>query len=512
MIPRMVQPIVALSLLSVLLVTCTDQEAPRASAVEPVAFAVSCQAVVTAGTLSCGSGAGGPTVTPGLGRSVILGGQGTYVQLTSSGTAYNSITQIFSSNVTVQNLTVQPMNSTDGTTADTGGVKVLFNSGPTVTSGSGAVTVGNADGTGTFTQSSQPFFRYSSGAVLAAGSTTASKTWQFNVPTTVVSFGFTVFVTAQLPADSSVLRWVSVSSPTTQTLRAVRINCVGCPVATAWAVGDSGTVLYYDGAIWSTVTTGLPNIHKINLYALRNTGSAGLWAVGDSGKIAYSANDGVTWNYLANPAPDTALFAIDEVGSGADTLYAVGVGGVIIRSTNGGTTWSRQTSGTTDTLFKTGGPSSHDVYAGGQAGTLLHYDGTTWSPDLTGSAASLHDGDGAGDVNGLTDLWFVGTGGTILHSATGASGTWTPQPSGATQDLFGLLGNHSLYVSDPIGKTDVFAVGSGGTIVHWNGLAWSPMVSGTSANLTAITFGGNQAPFIDWWAVGSGGKILHGIR
>ena len=59
MIPRMVQPIVALSLLSVLLVTCTDQEAPRASAVEPVAFAVSCQAVVTAERCRAGRGRGG---------------------------------------------------------------------------------------------------------------------------------------------------------------------------------------------------------------------------------------------------------------------------------------------------------------------------------------------------------------------------------------------------------------------------------------------------------------------
>src|SRR5947199_9004305 len=94
MIPRMVQPIVALSLLSVLLVTCTDQEAPRASAVEPVAFAVSCQAVVTAGTLSCGSGAGGAAVPPGLARSGMLGGQGTYVQLISGATAFTPIPQI----------------------------------------------------------------------------------------------------------------------------------------------------------------------------------------------------------------------------------------------------------------------------------------------------------------------------------------------------------------------------------------------------------------------------------
>jgi len=68
---------------------------------------------------------------------LIVGGQGALVRLASSGTTYNAGTQAFASDVTVENLIAQPMNTTDGTTPDAGGIKVFFHSGPTVTGGAG---------------------------------------------------------------------------------------------------------------------------------------------------------------------------------------------------------------------------------------------------------------------------------------------------------------------------------------------------------------------------------------
>ena len=72
------------------------------------------------------------------------------------------------------------------------------------------------------------------------------------------------------------------------------------------------------------------------------------------------------------------------------------------------------------------------------------------------------------------------------------------------EDLFGANGN---------GQTDQFAVGSSGTILHWNGVSWSAMASGSTANLKAVASeeSGN-GNLVDVWAVGSGGTILHGIR
>jgi len=52
---------------------------------------------------------------------------------------------------------------------------------------------------------------------------------------------------------------------------------------------------------------------------------------------------------------------------------------------------------------------------------------------------------------------------------------------------------------------DIFAVGSGGTILHYNGSNWSAMTSGTIQGLNAVW--GSSAN--DIFAVGSGGTILH---
>src|SRR5207302_7256680 len=144
--------------------------------------AVTCEVTVSTATLACGPATlvatnGIVHKTSGMAPDVVtLGGQGSYVLLTSSGTHYDG-SGLFMANVTLANLLAVPMNTVDGTTADTGGVKVFFNTGPSVTGGTGTVAVSNPDGTGTFTRTGQPFFKYGSGAVLRAGAQTASKTW-----------------------------------------------------------------------------------------------------------------------------------------------------------------------------------------------------------------------------------------------------------------------------------------------------------------------------------------------
>src|SRR6185295_1871675 len=127
---------------------------------------ITCQVSVSTGSLTCASSqpqaAPEAHAAPGMNFDRILGGQGALVRLASSGTAYDAGTQTLTSNVTVENLVAQAMNTADGTTPDAGGIKVFFHSGPTATSGTGTVSVANPDGVATFTQSNQPFFGYSS--------------------------------------------------------------------------------------------------------------------------------------------------------------------------------------------------------------------------------------------------------------------------------------------------------------------------------------------------------------
>jgi hypothetical protein len=142
----------------------------------------------TSGELSC------KDARPGAGQAsgVLIGGQNNYLKLTSSNVSYNSGTGIFQFDVTVQNLMNEAIGTPDGTVADPDGIQVFFHSGPTVTSGSGSMSVANADGTGAFTGAGQPYFAYHQ--ILAHNAVSAAKTWQLQVVGSVNTFSFIVYV------------------------------------------------------------------------------------------------------------------------------------------------------------------------------------------------------------------------------------------------------------------------------------------------------------------------------
>src|SRR5437588_10002674 len=114
----------ALSTIGLGLAACAESSAPTAPKNQFRIELITCQASVRAGTLDCV--ASQPQAARGVSFDLVLGGQGALVRLASSGTTYNGGTQTFSSNVTVENLIAQSMNTADGTTPDAGGVKVFF--------------------------------------------------------------------------------------------------------------------------------------------------------------------------------------------------------------------------------------------------------------------------------------------------------------------------------------------------------------------------------------------------
>jgi hypothetical protein len=141
--------------------------------------------------------------------------------------------------------------------------------------------------------------------------------------------------------------------------------------------------------------------------------------------------------------------------------------------------------------------------SGVQSGPVLAADGAgggivAWQDDRNPSAWAAQS---SGTTQGLNAVWgtsgsnlfAVGLGGTIRHFDGAA---WSPQSSGSAQDLYGVWGS---------GASDVYAVGLGGTILHYDGTSWSAVGSGTLQNLYAVW--GSSAG--DVFAVGSGGTILH---
>ncbi len=86
------------------------------------------------------------------------------------------------------------------------------------------------------------------------------------------------------------------------------------------------------------------------------------------------------------------------------------------------------------------------------------------------------------------DVWAIGSGGVIMHF----DGTlWSLVPSGTTNEL------DDIWMAS---ATDGWIVGAGGTLLRWNGTQWAARASGVTADLHGVA--GDAAN--DVWFVGPG--------
>ena len=407
---------------------------------------ITCQASVTAGTLTCGESQA--QASSGMNFSLVLGGQGALVRLASSGTAYNSGTQAFTSDVTVENLIAQPMNTTNGTTPDAGGIKVFFNSGPTVTGGTGVVSV-TADGVGMFTASNQPYYQYSSGAILASGAVTAAKTWQFTVPTTVTRFEFQVFVQTTLPNEVNPIVALGLSrspaalsiaqggsAPTTVLL--TRTNFTGA-VTLSLTGAPSGVT----GSFSPTAPTGTTSTLTVSVGPSVTPGTYNLTINGASG--AGPRSTALTLTVGAGGSGNVTVdFSGCPVGQRADWLAAQDGGGAWTHITGTGDVYNF-------TIGSSGGGVAYVVLgAGGVATLTVQY--MTQAEFTAGTfvpCASLPSGKTInGTVAGTTfnDLASIALGGQSATAGFGATTFKLTNVPDGNQDLVAF--RHSL-IHDP---------------------------------------------------------------
>jgi hypothetical protein len=139
-------------------------------------------------------------------------------------------------------------------------------------------------------------------------------------------------------------------------------------------------------------------------------------------------------------------------GSSATSVWAVGANGTILKFN--GTSWSAQTSGTTQNLNGVWGSSATSVWAVGANGTILKFNGTSWSAQTSGTTQNLN-GVWGSDAN---NVWSVGGGGTRLRTTNGG-GSWSSATSG-TEPLYSVRGSD---------VKNVWSVGGGGTILKTTG-------------------------------------------
>jgi hypothetical protein len=142
-------------------------------------------------------------------------------------------------------------------------------------------------------------------------------------------------------------------------------------------------------------------------------------------------------------------------------------------------------------LHKVRGRSTRDVWAVGDMGVALHWNGSCWARFDTGSDKSLRA------------LWPAPDGTWLAAGESGSlllwdRSRWVAQPS---------LGSATLHDIAGVG-TSVYAVGEGATLLAFNGQQWLPEAvdagNGASPTLYAVwSNADNEA-----WAVGEGATIL----
>jgi len=91
------------------------------------------------------------------------------------------------------------------------------------------------------------------------------------------------------------------------------------------------------------------------------------------------------------------------------------------------------------------------------------------------------------------DVFAVGAGGAILHYEGNA---WTPMVGNTTSNMWSVWGSSS---------SNVFAVGTGGLILRYDGMKWSDMKNDSTADLYAIWGSSSGSIF----TVGAVSTILH---
>jgi hypothetical protein len=291
---------------------------------------------------------------------------------------------------------------------------------------------------------------------------------------------------------------LGASPPDTDTIQGIW----GSSSSNVFIVGNSGTILRYNGTDWAAQSSGITRSFKGVWGSGANyAGGDRVYAVGERRNVR--RYDGTSWTSIDSSTSSTSATLYGVWGTGASNVFVVGSSGTIRRWTG---SWSTMTSGTTQELrgiWGSGGnwAGGDRVYTvglrGSSAATIRRYDGTSWASVTTGAPRV--------DLYGVwgtawNNVFAVGANGTILRY-NGTSWSTMSVPSGFSSTLYGVWGSSA---------NDVFAVGADGTILHYNGTGgWSEMVSGCIEHLYGAWGSGASDVYAVGVSTGTASTILH---
>ena len=204
------------------------------------------------------------------------------------------------------------------------------------------------------------------------------------------------------------MEWVVDASPVHSSLRGI----VVLSPTEMWACGVGGVMLNGNGDVW--VEWPVPVSSDIDLFALAALARDQVWAVGDQGTILFF--DGNSWTAQHLDTHDSlrgvSWYPGDDYMGYPLLGLAVGDNGAIYVShdpTGGG--WAAvQHSLTNLTLHSVTAPRHTDAWAVGEHGTLLHFDGEVWAWVHSGTDTDLY----VVEAYRASAILAAGAGGTIL--------------------------------------------------------------------------------------------------
>ncbi len=281
-------------------------------------------------------------------------------------------------------------------------------------------------------------------------------------------------------------KWLSESSNTSEPL----VNCWAVSEKNAWAVSNKGTLLHRDGKTktWSGDLTPPPNPTEPNdsvwINGIWGSLPTDVWAVGvkTSPKLVTAiilhwdgtdGPEGIGWTSYPNPP---------NFQGGLNSIW---------------------------------GSSDKDIWAASDVGSVLHWDGQAWSWFSTKTRLSLRaiwgsaKSAGSSSPSGLqsSELRPRSSGNPwqqLRNPNPDPGGSYDPREPPSSPGP-GPSPDPPRGPVDPCAAKDVWAVGSKGTIQHWNGSDWTSMSIKDQPQLNGIWGSGSE----DIWVVGQGGIILH---
>jgi photosystem II stability/assembly factor-like uncharacterized protein len=273
-----------------------------------------------------------------------------------------------------------------------------------------------------------------------------------------------------------------------------------------WAVGqtpgvNTGHTLFCNGSTWVERDT---NYAMISVSAYTNAGIYYVWGVTWDGTVIRSINGGASYTAMFNDYWPASISAVDS-----NNVWAAGWDGTIKKYN--GTNWTAvpQTSNTTTDIYDVSAYSTAGQFCVGYSNFLSDTNTANWTV-RTGSVATNNLN---GCVSyGTDEVWAVGDGGVIVHSADGGA-TWATQTSGiawnireidaADASTLYFIGNNRRVRKTINGGTSWAQTTGSPANTTWYGIAVANAntvwVAGTGGNLSKTTNGGTG-----WSAQASG--------